>query len=233
MSATAVLPKRFTATIAQELVVALTGVALVLFILSHLGANLLIYLGPAWLNAYSEHLRSYGPLLVLARIGLATAFVLHIGFAIKLAIENRKARPQRYAVDTRLGQKGAATRYMALSGITLACFLVLHLSDFTLRSHEGPNTVVGTEHLALYGLVWNFFGNPLRVLVYIVAMCALGLHLSHALSSVIVTLGVLTDRATRGAETFAKVVGLVVALGFSSIPLYVLLMTHLSGGPAL
>lgn len=230
MSATAVLPKRFTATIAQELAVAVTGVLLVLFIFSHLGANLLVFLGPEWLNGYSEHLRAYGPLLVVARVGLASAFLIHIGLAIKLAIDNRKAREQRYAVHAHLGRKGPATRFMALSGIMIACFLILHLSDFTLRAHEGPNTIVDGQHLGLYGLVWNFFGNPLRVLVYIIAMCALGLHLSHALASVAVTLGILTDRSTHRMETAAKVIGLVVALGFSSIPIYVLLAGSLGGG---
>lgn len=230
MSATAVLPRRFTSTVAQELAVAITGVMLVLFIFSHLGANLLIYLGPEWLNAYAEHLRAFGPLLWVARLGLIAAFVTHIGLAIKLAIQNRATRSQRYAVEAHLGRKGPATKFMALSGIIIFCFLILHLTDFTLRSHEGPNTIVGTEHLGLYGLVWNFFGNPLRVLIYIIAMCALGLHLSHAISSMVVTLGLLHEHTTQRMENIARGIGLVVALGFASIPIYVLLATHLGGG---
>ncbi len=232
MSAIAAVPKRLTSTVAQELAVAVTGVMLVLFILMHLGANLLIFTGPEGLNGYTEKMHSLGPLLNVARAGLLATFLVHIGLAIKLARENRVARSQRYAVDAKLGRKGPATKFMALSGIIIAAFLLLHLSDFTLREHEGPNSIVNGVDLGLHGLVWNFLGNPIRALIYIIAVSAVGLHLSHALASVVVTLGVLTDKATPRMELAAKVVGLVVALGFASIPIYVLLMTHVFGGQA-
>lgn len=230
MSASAVLPKRLTSTVAQELAVAVTGVMLVLFILSHLSANLLIFLGPEWLNKYAESLHSLGPLLVVARAGLAATFLVHIGLAIKLARENRKARSQAYAVAATHGRKGPASRYMIYSGITIAGFLILHLTDFPLREHHGPASMINGEDAGLGGLVLNFLSNPLRAIIYIVAVSAVGLHLSHALSSVIVTLGFLTDKATARAETAAKAIGLLVALGFASIPVYVLLKAHVFGG---
>jgi succinate dehydrogenase / fumarate reductase cytochrome b subunit len=230
MSATAILPKRLTSTVAQELAVAVTGVLLVLFIFSHLAANLLIILGPEALNYYADTLHTFGPLLVVARIGLAATFFVHIGLAIKLSIENRKKRSQAYAVDTRHGRKGPATRFMALSGIMIACFLILHLTDFPMRDPHGPNSIINGEDRGLGGLVFNFLSNPIRAFVYIVAVSAVGLHLSHALSSVVVTLGFLTDKATPRAELIAKSIGLVVALGFASIPIYVMLKTYVFGG---
>lgn len=230
MGAIGVVSKRWTSTVAQEFAVAITGVFLVLFILSHLAANLLIFLGPQAINAYADGLKNLGPLLVVARTGLAATFLIHIGLAIKLARDNRKARSQAYAVDAHAGRKGPATRYMLYSGITIAGFLILHLTDFPLRDHHGPDTYINGEEAGLGGLVLNFLGNPLRALIYIVAVSALGLHLSHALSSVIVTLGFLTDKATARAEMGAKAIGLVVALGFASIPIYVLLKTYVFGG---
>lgn len=232
MSATAVLPKRLTSTVARELAVAISGLLLVGFIISHLSANLLIYLGPEYLNAYAENMRSLGPLLVVARAGLLAVFVTHIVLAVQLAKHNRKARSQGYAIETRHGRKGAATRYMLYSGLMLLAFILLHLTDFTLRSHEGPNAMVGGEDLGLYGLVWNFLGNPIRAVFYIVAVCSLGLHLSHAISSVVVTLGWLSENGTKRAELAARAAGIVVALGFSSIPIYILLKTYVLGGHA-
>ena len=58
-------------------------------------------------------------------------------------------------------------------------------------------------------------------------MWVLGLHFCHLLSSLWVTMGLLADRATRGADLTARVAGALVALGFISIPLYVLLKAHL------
>jgi len=232
MSATAVLPKRLTSTVARELAVAVSGLLLVGFILSHLAANLLIFAGPEYLNAYAENMRGLGPLLYVARTGLLVVFVVHIALAIQLAMFNRKARSQAYAVETYKGRKGAATRYMLFSGLMLLAFVLMHLTDFTLREHHGPNAMVGGEDLGLYGLVWNFLGNPVRGIFYIAAVCALGLHLSHAISSVVVTLGWLSETGTKKAEAAAKVIGIVIALGFSSIPIYILLKTYVLGGHA-
>jgi succinate dehydrogenase / fumarate reductase cytochrome b subunit len=119
---------------------------------------------------------------------------------------------------------------MALSGIMIACFLILHLTDFPMRDPHGPNSIINGEDRGLGGLVFNFLSNPIRAFVYIVAVSAVGLHLSHALSSVVVTLGFLTDKATPRAELIAKSIGLVVALGFASIPIYVMLKTYVFGG---
>ncbi|MBI2436009.1 MAG: hypothetical protein HYV26_24395, partial [Candidatus Hydrogenedentes bacterium] len=89
-----------------------------------------------------------------------------------------------------------------------------------MNSGEGP---------ALYGLVWNKFANPIFSLIYIAAMTALGFHLTHAVSSVFVTLGVLSDSMTRRVELGARLLGATVAVGFSLIPLYVLVRAHLIG----
>jgi succinate dehydrogenase / fumarate reductase cytochrome b subunit len=88
---------------------------------------------------------------------------------------------------------------------------------------------MGEESMGLYGVVFNSFANPLRSLFYIIAVCGVGLHLSHAIASVLSTLGILTEKSTDKAELAAKVIGVIVAVGFSSIPLYVLLRAHVIG----
>jgi succinate dehydrogenase / fumarate reductase cytochrome b subunit len=226
MSASVPLVERLTSTVARELLVAVTGLALVGFILMHLSGNLLIFFGPEVFNDYSAKLHAVPELLWIARIGLLVAFFTHLGMAISLARANRGARERAYDTEVRVGRKSPATRMMLLSGLTIFVFIFLHLYDFTLRDHHGPLTLVGEEELGLYGLVWNSFGQPVRALIYIVAVSCVGLHLSHAISSMLVTLGVLRESATDGAERLAMGLGAAVALGFSSIPLYVLIATH-------
>ena len=72
MSAVATLRGRLTSTVGRDLLVGVTGLALVGFIVIHLSGNLLIFAGPEAFNAYAAKLHSLGPLLWVARIGLIT-----------------------------------------------------------------------------------------------------------------------------------------------------------------
>lgn len=231
MSAAVSLTTRLWTTVGRELLVAVTGLGLVLFVIGHLAGNLFIYVGPEALNRYAETLASLGELLWVIRLGLITIAVVHIVLAAQLTLANLGKR-DRYAVSASVGRKTIASRFMIYSGIIVFLFIFLHLYDFTLAEKEGAHTVVplfGAEELGLFGVVWNAFANPLHALVYVIAVACVGLHLSHAISSVVVTLGILTDRATPNADRIAWVIGAVVALGFASIPIYVLIRTHVIG----
>ena len=63
------------------MIVAVTGVILILFVIGHLLGNLQIFLGPEWINGYAEHLRELGPLLWVIRgvllIDVLAAHLLH------------------------------------------------------------------------------------------------------------------------------------------------------------
>src|SRR2546423_919805 len=91
-----VISTLFHSSIGRKFVVAVTGVILIAFVVGHLLGNLQIYLGPEWINAYSQHLRDLGPLLWIIRGFLLLSVILHIYFTILLAIENRRARPKGY-----------------------------------------------------------------------------------------------------------------------------------------
>ncbi len=228
------LGNRFTTTVGKELIVGVTGILLVGFVLGHLAGNLLLLLGPEAFNDYAEKLQSLGELLWVARIGLIVALVAHVSMAINLARASRQARgSQRYDVEKIVGRKASATRFMIISGVTILAFLLFHIYDFTISGDiTGQGSIVegmGEESMGLYGVVFNSFANPLRSLFYVIAVCGVGLHLSHAISSVLVTLGALTEKSTDKAELAAKVIGLAVAVGFSSIPLYILLRAHVIG----
>ena len=79
-------------SIGRKQIIAVSGLAMVGFLIAHLSGNFLIFKGPEALNDYSDFLHSLGGLLWVARIGLIVAFVAHFGLIIQLVIENRKAR---------------------------------------------------------------------------------------------------------------------------------------------
>ncbi len=114
------------------MIVAVTGIILILFVIGHLLGNLQIFLGPDWVNGYAQHLRDLGPLLWVIRLFLLAAVVVHIYVTIQLAIENRRARPQAY-VDREYVKATFASRHMVMSGLIVLAFIIYHIAHFTVR----------------------------------------------------------------------------------------------------
>ncbi|MES2123160.1 MAG: succinate dehydrogenase, partial [Gemmatimonadota bacterium] len=79
-------------TIGKKIAMAVTGLVLVLFLLSHMISNVLVFANPQHLDDYGAWLRSFGPLLWVARLGLLTAAVIHILAAWQLTQMSRAAR---------------------------------------------------------------------------------------------------------------------------------------------
>ena len=63
----------YRSTIGKKIIMAVTGLVLVVFVIGHMAGNLQEFLGPARMNAYSAFLKSTGELLWIARLGLLAA----------------------------------------------------------------------------------------------------------------------------------------------------------------
>ena len=211
-------------SIGRKYIVAITGVILVGFIIGHLLGNLQIFIGQDAVNAYAVSLRKLGPLLWAVRIFLLIAVVLHIYFTIRLAIDNRAARPQAYARKDHV-KATFASRTMALSGLLVLAFILYHLAHFTfllvnpqyaeLHDAQGRHDVFS---MMVYG-----FQNPIVSTFYVIAMFLLTLHLTHGTSSFFQSLGLndktLTPKLAWGGRVFAW----LIFAGYTSIPVAVLL----------
>src|ERR1700689_378792 len=64
--------------VGQKFLVALTGIALVGFVIAHLAGNLAVFRGREALNHYAAFLKSQPALLWTARLILLVLFVVHI-----------------------------------------------------------------------------------------------------------------------------------------------------------
>jgi len=217
----------FFSSIGKKTVVALTGIALVLFAMGHLVGNLTFFLGPDAINTYAVKLHSLGPLLWVVRLGLLAVVGLHIYFTMLLWVENRKARPQKYAVFAPM-KTTVFARSMRLSGLFVLAFIVFHLAHFTARvvdpAYANLHTMLhGKEVHDVYAMVVMGFSNPVFVVIYVVALFLLALHLSHGIASLFQTLGVTNKRFRPLFEFVARATAWLLFLGYSSIPLSVLL----------
>jgi succinate dehydrogenase / fumarate reductase cytochrome b subunit len=182
-----------------------------------------MFKGPVAFNNYAKTLKSLGPILWMARAGLLVTFVAHMFFTVQLIRENIAARKKAYKVQGFKTKRPLSTRSMAITGPIIALYLVFHLLDFTLNTHSGPAAMINGVDLGLYGLVVNSFLDPIRSLFYIVAMAAIGLHLTHAVQSLVQTLGFYSEKAKPMLNAISVGLGLLIAVGFSSIPVYIFL----------
>ncbi len=207
------------------MIVAITGVILILFVIGHLLGNLQIFLGPDWINGYSQHLRDLGPLLWAIRLFLLCTVVVHIYVTIQLAIANRRARPEAY-IDKEHVKATFASRHMVMSGLIILTFLIYHLAHFTFRKTDARFALLKPDplnHYDVYSMMVYGFQNYLVSGFYILGMWLLALHLSHGSSSFFQSLGLnnrtLTPRLAFGGRVFAW----LLFVGYTSIPVAVLL----------
>lgn len=217
------LKSTLNSSIGMKWTMGLTGLALFLFVLAHMLGNLQIYAGPDQLNSYAVHLRDFGPLLWVARLGLLFLVVVHIVSAIRLTQLNRAARPVAYAQATPQ-VSGYASRTMLMGGLILLGFICYHLAHFTLGL---TNPAQFDLHDAqgrhdVYGMVVLGFRQPVVSLIYILAMVPLAMHLSHGVSSALQTLGANHPKYDSFLRAVGPVVAAIIFIGNCSIPLAVL-----------
>lgn len=211
-------------SIGKKQVVAVTGLILVSFVIVHLAGNLFLYLGPETFNGYAKKLAGLRPGLYLLEAGLLVLFLTHLWLTALLVVENLQARPLRYRLVRSSGKNSVGARLMPLTGTVIVIFILWHLRDFTFTDHHGPRSVLSDgQSRGLYGVVYNSFKDPAHSLLYIIAMTALGLHLSHAIQSFVQTMGFNHARYTPAIRKISNGLGFLIALAYSSIPVYVLM----------
>lgn len=212
----------FSSSLGKKYVMGVTGLGLSLFVLVHMLGNLSMFIGPDAYNAYSYAIVSNKPLLFGAEAGLIVLFLTHIGFAIRLTLANRAARPARYAMATN-GEKGVslASKTMIHHGMVIFIFTVLHLATFKYGTHY-ETTVNGVEMRDLYRLMDETFESPGYVAWYVFALLALGFHLSHGVQSSFQSLGFNHPSYTPTIKRVSWAFAIIVAGGFISQPIYLL-----------
>ncbi len=220
-----ILRQYFSSSIGRKQIVALTSLALLLFVIAHLAGNFFIFLGPEAFNNYAKKLSELRPGLYLAEAILLILFLIHVVFTAMLVFENIRARKNKYAGKPAGNEatRSWATRLMPFTGTVIFIFIITHLLDFTFTDHEGPRSVLAGEFLGLYGVVVNSFRGILHSFYYIVAMFCIASHLIHGITSFFQTFGLNHTRYTPFIKKFSIIFGLAIACGYSAIPLYVLI----------
>lgn len=213
-------------TIALKIAMAVSGLIFIGYVLAHMYGNLRAFAGHDAFNEYAEHIREIGePLLPhegflwLMRLLLILALVVHVAAAAALWRRAAAARSVKY-VAKKNKNSSFSSRTMRWGGLALLLFVIWHLLNFTVPKIN----VAGGATNDPYNLLVETFEVWWMTIIYLLAMIALGMHLHHGTFSALQTLGFTNTTAARTrARTAGWVLAVVIAGGFSLVPLAVLL----------
>jgi succinate dehydrogenase / fumarate reductase, cytochrome b subunit len=210
-------------SVGRKVLISITGAMMVIFVVFHALGNSTIYFH--WINAYSEHLHALPALIWLYRVFMLVVLLVHVFFGIQLTLENKDAKPLAYVCKRNL-RATFASKNMIWTGTIIAIYLVYHLLHFTLQ-------VINTEFSAsqhadalgrpdVYEMVVRNFQNFFISLIYIFAMTALALHLTHGIQSLFQTFGLNTEKTLPVIIKVGAIAAIILSLGYISIPVLVL-----------
>lgn len=185
-------------SIGRKFVMALTGLCLVLFVTFHVVMNGVALFWPDGYNAVCAFLGANWYALV-ASVGLAALFLIHIFYACWLTLQNRKARGvQRYAITSRPPQVEWSSKNMLVLGVVILAFLVVHMIQFWAKMQL--NEIVMFNHTMPDGqtippqagtlLIQIAFSQVWTPIVYIIGFIALWFHMTHGVWSMFQSSGI-------------------------------------------
>jgi succinate dehydrogenase / fumarate reductase cytochrome b subunit len=207
------LPAGWRYSVLRKAAMALSGLALVVFLYGHWYGNLVLLDGETAFTAYLAWLEAHPALHYGVWTVLITAFAVHLAVGFPHWWRNRRARPVRYR-RLRCQATTRAARTMMLSGSLLLLFLIVHVAQ--VRGWP-PFTEAG-----IYRNLQAGFAYAPVVAVYLLGQLALALHLYHGLWSQFQTLGISHPRYDRFRRPLAVVIGLgIAALNIGAILLNV------------
>lgn len=203
---------------------AITGLFLCFFLIIHLLGNLQLLLpkeeAQLQYNLYSNFL-SNNLLIKIISYVLYASILLHTLDAIYLSIKAKKAKGSSYVKDKRNRASKWYSRQMMLLGTVVFAFLVIHFKDFWFPYKFGELSSDANGFKDLYTLVVVSFQDLWYVILYAVAILALGFHLLHGFFSAFRSIGLYHPIYTRLVKTIGIGFAIAMTIGYVIIPFYI------------
>ena len=212
------MQKKGLSSITKKLIMAITGGALVLFLLFHGSMNIVSIISEDGYRWICEFLGANWYAIV-GTIGLAALMVFHLIYAFILSYQNFKARGrQRYAVNERPEGVSWASKNMLAIGAIILFGLVFHLVDFwskmQLAEINGNAPVDGIDQIKI------IFSNNYFSIMYLLWLVAIWFHLSHGIASVMQSIGWNNHVWQRRIEFLGKLFAFIIVMLFMPVVIY-------------
>jgi succinate dehydrogenase / fumarate reductase cytochrome b subunit len=210
-------------SVGRKQLMGLSGLVLYGFLLVHLFGNLGLLSGPEHFNQYGHlMLHTLKKVVLPVEFILLGAFLLHLFLGFRLTLENRKARPDRYAVRASKNPSRGFGAYMAASGIWLLVFVLVHVPHFRFGAWRAAPLVTydGVTMRDLYAEALRSFASGGFTLFYVAGFAQLLVHHAHGVRSSLQSLGLNHPRWNRALTTVSYAYALVICGGFASLAVW-------------
>jgi succinate dehydrogenase / fumarate reductase cytochrome b subunit len=215
-----------SSSIGKKVAMALSGLFLIVFLLQHLSINMMSVVSADLFNEVS-HFMGTNPLVQgLLQPILMFGVLFHLGMGIKLELENRAARPVKYAMNKGGVNSTWMSRNMIITGITVMLFLILHMYDFWVHEMQVKYIQGDMSGLNAAGdfRYWeelhHKFHDPIRVGLYVLSFVFLSLHLFHGFQSAFQSVGVNHRKYTPVIKQLSNAYAVLVPLGFVVVAVF-------------
>lgn len=213
--------KWFTTPYGRKNLEALTGTALLAFLIEHLAANILLLLNdPSWYQWYTNTLGHSLIVRGLEAVLFAT-FAIHIGIGLMMRMQYRRMMAKNPRAKR---PKDYTSRFVGLTGIIILIFLIIHLWHFFI-----PNRILVTKDLDLYHQAQSSFSSLWYTLFYVACMVALAMHLKHGIRSALFSFKFIKPSLVPRIRNVVMVVGLLTPLGLAYIAVHIFVRSLLVG----
>ncbi len=237
----------FSYSIGKKLIMALTGLFLIVFLLEHLIGNFLLLVGPVEFAEYA-YFMGHNPLIRIAEVGLFAFIIFHVVDGLWLWSKNSKARSQGYAVKGGRHNASWFSRNMHWTGVVILTFMILHLISFWALGRLDINVDMGAEEsvyaaevtsmiqaaspedaermteisheLMLSKKIESHFQVWWYSLIYILAMAFVGFHLNHGFQSAFQSLGIDHSKFKPVIKATGTFIAILLPAGFAAIAMY-------------
>jgi succinate dehydrogenase / fumarate reductase cytochrome b subunit len=212
------MDKFLKSSLGKKVMMSLTGLFLITFLIVHCYINALIFFNDGGVRfREAAEFMATNPIVRFMEIVLFIGIIVHIVQALLLTIENRKARPVKYAVNNPNANSKWYSRSMGLLGTLILMFLIIHLKHFWIISRFTDTITGGKE--TLFGEMKEVFTSPAVVVLYMLSMISLAYHLLHGFYAAFQTLGLSNKKYTPIIKMAGLVFSIVVPLIFAAMPL--------------
>jgi len=144
-------------SLAKKYWMSLTGLFLCLFLVGHLAGNLqLIFSDASHFNEYALFMTT-NPVVKILSYVTYISILFHAVDGILLTIQNRKARPIKYAKENAAANTVWASRNMAVLGTLILIFIVTHMVNFWAVMHFDEKMPLQTAQVDYQGQKYDFY----------------------------------------------------------------------------
>ncbi len=207
-------------SIGRKVMMALSGLFLVLFLTQHFSINLLSVFSESLFNQVSHFMGNNPIVQFILQPILIFGVLLHFTMGFLLELQNSKSRSVKY--DSYKGSTNASwmSRNMILSGIVILSFLGLHFYDFWFPEMNYKYIeVLPLDADRYFEEMVHKFQSPARVAIYALSFIFLSLHLFHGFASSFQSVGV-NNKYSKSIKSFTVIFSIVIPLGFIFIALF-------------